>query len=126
MDIIEKARELGKMIASSDELLELKKAEEIIEANLKSRELLNEYKELQKELVRATKRNMEKVVIEECKESLLAKQEELNDYEPTGRYLESKMSFDKLIKTINDVIMFSITGEEQCSPSKCGSCGGCK
>lgn len=126
MDIIEKARELGGLIAASEELLRLKRAEDAIVADERSKKLFEEYKELQRTLVHATKQRMSREIVEEHKKSLMEKQRELNEYKPTKEYLDSKMGFDRLIKTVNDVIMFTITGEEQCQSSSCGSCGKCK
>lgn len=127
MDIIAKARELGLLIAESPEMDRLTKAEEAVERDDKSKMLLKDYKLLQIEVVRATKEGREKSVIDSIKDRLKAKQEEINKYPPTLEYLESKSSFDSFMKSINDVIIHAVTGEEPCSPNKCGSCsGGCK
>ncbi|MCX7922937.1 MAG: YlbF family regulator [Clostridia bacterium] len=124
MDIFEKAKELGKMIAQSEQMSNYKKSEAAIEADDKSKTLMNEYKMLQIEMVRATKENKPKETIDDVKERLLSKQDEINNYEVTRFYLESKTAFDRFMKQINDVMIFAITGEEPCSPNKCGSCGG--
>lgn len=126
MDIIEKAKELGQAIANSEEMNRLKQAEADIENDEKARELLNDYKQLQIEVVRATKEGREKAVVDSIKDRLLDKQEEINLYETTKRYIDAKSSFDGFMKTINNVMIYSITGEEPCSPTKCGTCGGCK
>lgn len=127
MDIIDKAKELGQLIAGSEELKNLKEAEIELEKDAWAGTLMKEYKQLQMELVRASKEKKEKDVLDEIRERLLRKQMELNEYPVTFNYLDSKTGFDRLMKNINDVITFAITGEEPCSPSKCGSCGGgCK
>lgn len=127
MDIITKAKELGESIASSKEMENLKNSEIELEKDRKAKELLNDYKLLQMELVRATKEKREKEIIDSIRLRLMSKQDELNDYDVTKNYLSAKATFDKLMKTVNDVIVFSISGEEPCSPKKCGSCGGgCK
>ncbi|HEX3029561.1 MAG TPA: YlbF family regulator [Clostridia bacterium] len=127
MDILDKAKELGTMIANSPEMEKLARAEEMMESDQKAKTLLNDYKLLQIETVKATKENREKSVIDSIKDRLLAKQEEINKYEVTLNFIEAKNNFDALMKTINDVIVHSITGEEPCSSDKCKSCGGgCK
>lgn len=127
MDIITKAKELGESIASSKEMENLKNSEIELEKDRKAKELLNDYKLLQMELVRATKEKREKEIIDSIRLRLMSKQDELNDYDVTKNYLSAKATFDKLMKMVNDVIVFSISGEEPCSPKKCGSCGGgCK
>ena len=125
MDIFEKAKELGEAIAASEELENLKNAEIDLENDEKARGLMEDYKELQKELVRATRQKESEEELDSIREMLIAKQRELNEYPVTFRYLDSKMKFDRLMKNINGVISFAINGEEGCSPSKCGSCGGC-
>lgn len=124
MDIINKAKELGHMIGESQQMLRLQNAEAAMEADEKAKELMREYKQVQIALVRATKEKQEPETIEELRQKLMDKQKEINTYSITNEYLEAKSNFDSFMKTINDVIIFSITGEEPCSPNKCGSCGG--
>jgi cell fate (sporulation/competence/biofilm development) regulator YlbF (YheA/YmcA/DUF963 family) len=127
MDAFEKARELGHTIAESPEMERLSKAENAIERDDKAKRLLEDYKLLQIEMVRATKEGREKEVIDSIKIRLMNKQDEVNEYDPTLEYLKAKSDFDKFMKNINNVIIHAITGEEPCSPNKCGSCGGgCK
>lgn len=127
MDIISKAKELGTLISTSEELTTLRKSEIILESDQRAKTLMNDFKLLQIEMVKATKENRDKEVLASIKEKLLAKQEEINSYEITNNFLKAKAEFDSLMKKVNDVVVFAITGEEPCSPSKCGSCGGgCK
>jgi len=127
MDIMSKARELGEAIAASSEMKRLKDSETELENDVQGKRLMNEYKLLQIELVKATKEKKDKAVIDNIKQQLISKQQELNEYDITYNFLTAKSDFDKLMKTVNDVIIFTITGEEPCSPGKCSSCGGdCK
>lgn len=126
MDILLKAKELGEMIANSKEMKILKTSEINLDADQQATVLMSEYKNLQIKLVRASREKKSKEEIEEIKASLMAKQQQLNDYETTNNYLEAKSNLDSLMKNINDVITFAITGEEPCSPNKCSSCSGCK
>lgn len=124
MDIINKAKELGHMIGESQQMLRLQNAEAAMESDENAKELMRQYKQVQIALVRATKEKQELKTIEELRQKLMDKQEEINSYSITNEYLEAKSNFDSFMKTINDVIIFSITGEEPCSPNKCGFCGG--
>ena len=124
MDVLIKARELGETIGESAELLRLKKAEAALEGDDRGMALMEDYRLLQIELVKATREKKGEVQISEIKDMLMEKQKELNTYPITLEYLEAKNTFDSLMKNINDVITFAITGEEACSPSKCSSCGG--
>ncbi len=126
MDIIIKAKELGEGIANSAEMKRLKLSDANLQLDPNAMSLMKEYKQLQVELVRASKEKRDAETIDNIKETLMKKQQQLYENEITNEYLEAKNAFDKYMKNINDVISFAITGEEQCSPSKCGSCGGCK
>ena len=126
MDIIIKAKELGEGIADSIEMKRLKSSDAALQGDTKAMSLLKEYKQLQMELVKASKGKNDGETLDGIKEMLLKKQQQLYDYEITNEYLEAKAGFDKFMQNINDVITFSITGEEQCAPDKCSSCGGCK
>lgn len=125
MDIINLAKELGEAIADSGEMKRLKSGDISLQGDQKAMTLMKEYKQLQIELVRASKEKRDIETIDDIKEMLIKKQQQLYDYEITNEYLEAKSKFDRLMKNINDVISFAITGEEQCTPDKCGSCGGC-
>lgn len=124
MDVLIKARELGETIGESLELQRLKKAEVSLEADDRGMGLMEDYRLLQIELVKATREKKGEIRIGEIKDMLMAKQSELNAYPVTLEYLDAKNAFDSMMKNINDVITFSISGEEACSPSKCSSCGG--
>ena len=124
MDIIEKARELGIMMGNSKEMVLYKKYEAVMQSDEKSNKLMLEYKQLQIDMVKCTREGAAAEIIEETKQKLLAKQQEINEYEITYNYLTAKANLEALMKKVNDVIVFSITGEPTCSEDKCSSCGG--
>jgi len=127
MDITEKARELGLMLANSQEMGLYKNSESAMQSDEKSTKLMSEYKQLQIDMVKRTREGAEAEVIEETKQKLLAKQQEINEYGITYNFLTSKANLEALMKKVNDIIVFSITGEPTCSDEKCSSCGGgCK
>ncbi|HEX2928017.1 MAG TPA: YlbF family regulator [Ruminiclostridium sp.] len=124
MDIIEKARELGQMLASSKEMEEYNNSEAAMKSDDKSTTLMSEYKQLQIEMVRLTRSGAEAQAIEDTKQKLLAKQLEINTYEITMNYLTAKANLEALMKKVNDILIYSITGESECSDEKCKTCGG--
>jgi len=127
MDLFEKAKELGELIAESKEMKKLKDYEAAVEADRKAKVLLGEYKLLQIELAKAKKENRDTSIIDGISKLLLEKEKQVNEYETTCKFIEAKNEFDKLIRNVNNVIKFAITGEIECTPDKCGSCGkGCK
>ncbi|ACL76049.1 YlbF family regulator [Ruminiclostridium cellulolyticum] len=124
MDIIEKARELGQLLAKSKEMQEYNTTEAAMKSDDKSNTLMSEYKQLQIEMVKLTRGEAETQAIEETKEKLLAKQLEINSYSVTMNYLTAKGNLEALMKKVNDILVYSITGESECSDDKCKSCGG--
>ncbi len=127
MDITEKARELGLMLAESKEMKAYTSSEAAMKSDEKSTQLMKEYKQLQIEMVKVTRENAGTEAIDNTKIKLLEKQQEINDYEVTNNYLVSKSNLEALMKKVNDIIVFSITGETGCTDDKCKTCGGgCK
>ena len=124
MDALIKAKELGETIGDSAELQRLKKSEIALEGDDQGMGLMEDYRLLQIELVKATREKKGEVRIGEIRDMLMAKQTELNTYPITLEYLEAKNAFDGMMKNINDIITFAITGEG-CSSSNCSSCSGC-
>lgn len=126
MDILSKAKELGNLIGSSEEMMNYKKWEESLARDHKARVILKEYQDVQSEMVMAVHENSEKEVLDDIKHKLLEKYDEINDCEITRNYIEAKEKLDMLIKKVNDVLVYSITREEPCSSHSCSSCsGGC-
>lgn len=123
MDILVKARELGELLGESTELNRLKKAEAELENDERGMALLEDQRLLQAELIRAARDKNREVQINDVKDLLISKQNEIDSYFVTHEYVDAKKDFDELMKNVNSVITFAITGEE-CSPSKCSSCGG--
>ena len=127
MDIMAKALELGTMIGDSTQMQNYNKAEIEVQSDEKALVLLNDYKLLQIEVMNAAKEDREVEVIDSIKKRLEEKEDELNTHETTKNFFYAKSEFDKLMQTINDVIIHAISGEESCSSSGgCSSCSGCK
>ncbi len=125
MDIMNIAVELGKAIANSTELTEYRKLEQEVEDDDRARELFSEYRKLQADLAGAQYKGEPPETIEEYRKKLLAKYEEIETYDTTKRFLAAKARFDRLMKNINSVISFFVTGETSCSSGGCAGCSGC-
>lgn len=124
MDITTKARELGLMMAESDEMKAYTSSEAAMKSDEKAMQLMKEYKQLQIEMVKVTRDKASNEIIDEVRIKLLEKQQEINDYDKTKNYLVSKNNLEALIKKVNDIIAYSMTGETGCTDEKCKSCGG--
>ncbi len=123
MSVLEKARELGELLAESEQLNRLNSAQDALENDERGMGLLEDYRLLQVEMVKAAQEEGNEEKVGDIKNLLMAKQSEIDDYKLTSEYIFAKTAFDELMKNVNDVITFAITGEA-CSPSKCSSCGG--
>jgi cell fate (sporulation/competence/biofilm development) regulator YlbF (YheA/YmcA/DUF963 family) len=123
MDVLVKARELGEVLADSPVIKRLRSAETALENDERGMSLLEDQRLLQIELIKATRGQNNEVELKDIKDMLVNKQKEIDEYPMTREYLEAKGAFDELMKNINDIITFAVTGEA-CSPSKCASCGG--
>lgn len=127
-DIIEKARELGQMIADSDEMKALKGAEEMQLADPDAQELMMEYANKRDEIsARASDPNMTKEGFEEIQKEMEAAFQKLMTNANIKRYIEANKEFKTLIDQVNAIIAYYVKGEEQsgsCS-GNCSSCGGC-
>ena len=127
-DIIEKARELGQMIAESDELKALKGAEEIQLSDPEAQKLMMDYANTRDRL---SQRMSSGDVSKEDFESIQKEMEDAFALLMTNanikRYVEANNTFKTLIDQVNAIIAFYVKGEEQggsCS-GNCSSCGGC-
>lgn len=124
MDYMEAAAQLGQAIASSGEMQAWRNAENALIEDEKANILMEEYREVQMDLVKASREELGQDEIEKIRDILLAKQRELNEYEVTKNYFRSKEVFQNMMKSINDIIQFYVTGEQSCGGS-CSSCSGC-
>ncbi len=123
-----KAKELGEMIANSFEMEELKKAEVELENDEEAKQLLKNLNSLKTELNNAIREGRPEGTIEELRNMVKLKQQDVLNYRTTRNFITAKNAFDSLIKRLNDIILFTITGEEKgsCSSHDCSSCSGCK
>lgn len=127
-DIIEKARELGQMLADSDEMKALKGAEEMQLADPDAQELMMEYANKRDEIsAKASDPNMTKEGFEEIQKEMEAAFQKLMTNANIKRYIEANKEFKTLIDQVNAIIAYYVKGEEQsgsCS-GNCSCCGGC-
>lgn len=122
-DVTEKARELGELIQSSDEMARVKKAEIAQEADEAAKELLKEFNMQRMNLARdmqngnisredAVKKN------NEAFDELLQKSDVIKEY------IEAKSAFDTLVNQVNQILNFYITGQDPNCTHDCSTCGG--
>lgn len=130
--IIEKAQELGQLIANSEESSRLSAAAEAMNNNEEATNLLRTYNENRKtatENLRGTDPTKED--LENYRNYVQAEFEKIAGNKLIGEYIEASKEFDLLVQQVNAVLSYFITGEEQetsgggCS-GNCSSCSSCK
>ena len=125
--ILEKAKELGMMIAESDEFKAIKAAEENQVADPEADALMAEFTKKQEEY---SKRMANPQITKEEFEAIKA--EAQKDFEKIcqnkniNAYLEANRAFANLINQVNSIIGYFVKGGDAsgCTGS-CSTCGGC-
>lgn len=119
-----KARELGEMIQSSEEMKNMKNAEIMQENNDEAQELLKEFNLQRMNLARDMQSN--KISREEAvKKNNEAFETLLEKSEVVKSYIEAKKEFDTMVNQINQILNFYITGQDPNCTHDCSTCGGC-
>lgn len=128
-EIIEKAQELGKMIAESELKEKATIAADRMNNDAAATELLRVYNvNIGKaaEALRGKKPSKEE--IEEYKEYAQVEFEKLMENKLIEEYIEANKAFDSLVQQVNAVLAYFTSGQEQaeggCTGS-CATCGGC-
>ncbi|MBQ6614090.1 MAG: YlbF family regulator [Clostridia bacterium] len=127
-EILEKAIELGKLIAESDEVKAANAAKEkyekdeaiqaaIVEYNAHNKALAEEYKKAEKD----------EALMSSIKNRIGELYNEIINSAVYAEYMNAQEGVGTLMNKVNDEINFAVTGErpsEACS-GNCASCGGC-
>ena len=130
-EIIDKAQELGTMIANSEERVRMTEASDKMNANEEAASLLRTYNDNRKaatEKLRGT--NPTKEDLTEFKAYVQAEFEKVAVNPLISEYIEASREFDNMVSQVNAVLSYFITGQEQtqseggCS-GNCSSCSSC-
>jgi len=125
MEILQKAKELGVLLSESEEMKTLKESEALVNQDEKAVSLIDEHRQIQLELIQALREGKSKEEIEAAKAKFAQKQKEINDYNVTRYFFDSKKNFDDLIKSVNNIITHEVTGNTSSCGGSCSTCGGC-
>lgn len=123
-EIADKARELGEMIQSSEEMKKVKNLEILQENDDNAQEILREFNLQRMNLARdmqSGKISREDAVKKnnEAFDAMIAKSETIKNY------IEAKKEFDALVNQINQILNFYITGQDPNCTHDCSTCSGC-
>lgn len=126
MDYMEAAAMLGQALVDSREFIKMRETEAALYADDKAQQLMTEFKELQMKMVKASRdENLDKDGLENIRDTLIAKQAEVNAYEITRDYFNAKKAFELAMKNVNDIIQHFLNGGQSGCSGSCSSCSGC-
>lgn len=109
-DIIEKAKELAKMIAETEEVEFFKRAEEKIHENQKIREKIASMKSLQKQAVNF--QNYGKLnALKQVEAKLEALEKEIDEIPIVQEFKESQYEVNELLQIVSNTIANKVTDE---------------
>jgi cell fate (sporulation/competence/biofilm development) regulator YmcA (YheA/YmcA/DUF963 family) len=98
-DIVQKARDLAKMIAETDEVSFFKRAESQINENAKVSQIINQIKTLQKQALKQVEAKID------------ALQEELDSIPIIQEFKDSQMEVNDLLQLVANTISNQVTNE---------------
>lgn len=126
-EILQKAKELGIMIAESGEFEMLKIAEERQLADPEAQKLMMEYATKRDALAsKAQSPDTTKEEFEAIKDEMQKEFEKMCENENVKAYLDASNAFSNLINQVNSIIGYFVKGGEESGCSgNCSSCGGC-
>lgn len=133
MDIIEKARELGKLIQQEETYIKLHEAQEKADADTELQDLIGEFN-LKRISINneASKTEKDQEKLQALNQEMRAVYAKIMQNENMIAYNEAKDKFDIIANRVNAIVNNSINGEDPettdfsagCSGS-CSTCGGC-
>ena len=128
MDIMDMAKDLGQAIAESKEMRDMKTAETIQAGDKEAQELIKNYNIAAMEAAKKMRaEGITKEQAESIRQELGEEFLKLEQNQNILNYISSKKTFEDMVKNVNGVLSYYITGKEQsgCSESGCGGCSGC-
>ncbi len=128
-EIINKAQELGTMIADSEERIRMTKASDAMNSNEEAVELLRTYNDNRKAATEKLRgKEPTKEELQEFKEYVQGEFDKIAGNKLIAEYIEASRDFDNMVQQVNAVLSYFITGQESgeggCS-GNCSSCSSC-
>ncbi|MBO5370108.1 MAG: YlbF family regulator [Clostridia bacterium] len=127
-EILQKAKELGMLIANSQEFALVKATEEAQLADEEATKLMMEYSNTQDELSkRASAPDVTKEEFENIRFEAQKAFEKICENKNIKAYLDANRTFSAMIEQVNAIIGYFVKGGDSSGCSgNCSSCGGCK
>lgn len=126
MSIIEKAKELGQMLAESNEFVKMRTAEQAQQADADAQMLLMGYNQKRQELMmQAQKEDITPEEMQAIRSEMESEFNKLNTNANIVEYIDSMQVFNELMQQVNASISYYITPqEEESCGGECSGCGG--
>ncbi len=125
-EIIDKAQELGTMIADSQERVRMTEASDKMNANEEAVKLLQTYNDNRKAATEKLRgKDASKEDLEEFKKYVQAEFEKIADNPLISEYIEASRDFENMVNQVNAVLSYFITGQENTTGGCSGNCSGC-
>ena len=125
-EIINKAQELGTMIADSEERIRMTNASDAMNSNEEAVELLRTYNDNRKAATEKLRgKEPTKEDLQEFKEYVQGEFEKIAGNKLIAEYIEASRDFDNMVQQVNAVLSYFITGQESGEGSCSGNCSSC-
>ena len=127
MDVFKKATELGELIKQHDVTKRMHLAELAVNGDFSLQEKIRGFNEKRDRMMDFMNKGIDdKVMVEALNKEIKTTYDEIMAFPAMKEYNEAQEQFSKLMKQVNDVLSFCITGEKVSScGSDCANCSGC-
>lgn len=126
--ILDKARELGQLIISSDEFTGFKAAEVELEKDSEAKNLISIYNRRREELmVQMAREDIDKEQMESIRNQIVEEFKKMAENQTVKSYVEAAEIFNALVSQMNSIIAFYVKGysEDGYKSGQNSGCGGC-
>ena len=128
-EILKLAKELGKLIAESDEVKAANAAKVAYETDASIQQAITEYNTHNKALAEEYKKpEQDEELMTSIKKRIGELYNEIINHPVYQSYMAAQEGVGELMSLVNDEINFEVTGERPSASAcsgNCGSCGGC-
>ncbi|KJS14856.1 MAG: hypothetical protein VR69_15285 [Peptococcaceae bacterium BRH_c4b] len=129
MPVLDKARELGEEISSSQELLRMRDTQNAMLASPEASNLVGEFNDKQKKYMALRSQGIE--LNESQQKDVEDLEKRMLDNPLIVDFFRAQQEFERMLEGINNIISSAISGESSscaggaCSDDCCSSCSGC-
>ncbi len=129
MSITERANDLGQAIIADPRFVKFAEMREKQEADIALQNKIDAFNDLKIDLSNLAEDGSDDAKAAELETQLKALYSEIASNPVMKTYMEAKAGFDAIMKEVNDILAFHLTGEEPHDHDGCGgscsSCSGC-